>query len=516
MNRNKHYVTEAIRAIYMTNGMATIDESYSGFDILRPFTFNEYRILKNRLGNKVGLLKESTVSKISEQEEYNIYVNKVKFLQKYKRVRLNESIKYKNVFLSNKKRKLSLRDIKEYRNSLDSDELFESEVKVKNPETGRNILAKSAISSGPDHPAYKTAKKALAKTGGDDKEKNSEEGDNHGHDDSSAKEIVATAVADGLAKAFAGGTAATMSKVVKKAGKKFKKGLKNYKEASKKEGGLKKKIKKDIGGAVEKVKGMPDKVKDKVKKLDPKKAADVIVSLKSKEGRQAMGNMIKEGGKQVLNGAKKVKDAMVHEAKHIADGYKEAGQAIKQIAKDPKSIKNPDVQKKLAKGFESAVHTGVWAMSIAASTTGVGALDVAGKVASISLQDAGVVDALLQAHVIHGLQSKGYILSEISQKSNFRYLVEQEIDDFVKNSDNLDEVVLAEIGNIMTKKENLEEQIPQDKYEEVIDKHIESMNTYEKEVELLKKKGINLKGNKTKSNEIISPKRFKEYFGNKR
>lgn len=430
------YLKEVIKTIYNSNGKLTINENVDGYKSLRPFTRTEYKIFKEVIGKDFIGMKPVTnmINEVNESLEYEIYkraVNEYTGMQLTSDI-IKECKTYeKNIITEQrvKNHELALiveiaeSHVKKKQSFKNKSVIAEDDVKVKNPETGREILAKSAISAGPSHPAYKSAKTALGgkedSNGGKEQPKsdNGKEGGDDHHDDVSAGVKMAGAALDVAMKLGGSSMAGVLgTKVV--AG--VTEVAKRYKGA-------------EGDKAIDKVKNMGKEAKEQVKQWkDDKKAAFAASITDETTGeRKSMGNILKSKAKGLLKGAK---NAIVHEVEHIGHGLKEGGEFLKKAVTDPKNITKED-WKKAASGIEAAAHVGIVAVAIGgAVASGGGTIAamgaVGGKAAKIAVRD-GALSALLTAHMYTDMQRLGLMNDKIINENDGRLLqilCEKEVD----------------------------------------------------------------------------------------
>lgn len=463
------YITEVIRTIYNTNGKLTIQENKKGYKTLRPFNKVEYNIYKKYIKNSnIGMKPVTNLkNEVKGDYEYQIYLNEFK---KYDGMVLNNKIiqECKNPKMNlinehtlkryDKKRLLEL--LKEVKG------INESDVKVKNPETGKEILATSALSAGPSHPAYKAAKAALAGSGDSSGEQSSKQDDSSPHKDSGehgdsqgghgghgpAKSPGQRLAAIGVDLAMKITHIDKIHQVAGVFGEKIVSGAKNL--ADKYKGAEGEKV-------IDKLKNVSKEVKGDIKKWsDDKKAAFASSMVDEATGqRKSMGKMLT--GK--LKGfVEKAKDGIVAEAKHIGHGLKEGGEFLKKAVTDPKNLTTEDWNKAVS-GIESVAHVGIIVAAVAMAHGGlVGQMTAIGAKAGGIAAREGALTALMTSHVYTDLQRKGLLKNKIVNEHNGRLLniiVEKEVN-------KIDDDTFLTIGNQLigdslqsddTKPQNLDE-----------------------------------------------------------
>lgn len=410
-----------IKALKQTGGTMLIENRQ-----LRPFTENEYFIFSTELGMGLNTsrLTESSKKQIAGNE-YNLYLESVAKFTGRKVTPQNIKLIKEAVKISDYKVTISL--LMEENPILDK--------KIKNPETGRTIKVKSALS--PDHPAYDKAKAIVQKAGGDVEDEHGH--DDHGHHDDglSAKEKALLGAADVALKkipvvnVIAGQSEAIYKKMkdnpfdeVKKAkgfinkakafGKASKQTISNWKESAQQEF----------------ANSMTDEATGERKSL-----AKVI------------GTKAKAAGKAIVNGLKE-------EAKHIAHELGEGVSGIKDIIKDPKSIKDPAVQKKLATGLKGLATTAVVGMAAASGPAGM-----ALKAASLAINPGDGVRAMLTASVYISANGRGYLSELTENRHKIMRLIESKVD-------KLDESFMVEVYGKFGSKELNEVESPTNDYSE--------------------------------------------------
>lgn len=418
-------ITEHLITLHKTNGLMLSENK-----ILRPMTRDEYDVYKSEVkgfGLKVKHLTENSkrTLKAKPKLEYQLYLEAV---NKFSGKRINPSI------LTEIKRSSIISEYKITSREL----LFEEDImdkKIKNPETGREVKVATAYGDK-DHPAHDQAAAMVGKHGGEDDDHH---GDDHGHHDDglSAAEKAALGIMDVALKnipqlSFIAGQSEAIYK-----------GMKDVYQSTKEVDGVINKSKAFGKGALGKLTGWAK---------NAKKEFVNSISADNAGQRRKLGEAL---ATKTMAVAKGIVKGLVNEVKHVAHELGEGMEGIKDVLKDPKSLKDPATRKKLASGLKGACTVGVVALAV--SSGGVG---IAMKATSLAINPGDVMKALLTASVYNDLQRAGklHVISESNEHSLNR-IVEGKIDD-------LDETFILKIMSHAGGKELKEAKDPMNEYSE--------------------------------------------------
>lgn len=388
-------ILDNLRGLSNTNGMMLFENNK-----YRAFTEVEYSIFKEycNLGlNTDNILMESS-KQIVQKNEYLIYKEAIsKFEGKVITESTNNRIK-------------KLNKINEYRLNFLSLLTEEPDIyskKIKNPETGRTVQVKTALSDK-EHPAHDKAKSMIDKHGEDshdDHGDHGDHGDHHDHHDDglSAKEKVLLGAADVVLKKLpiVNVVAGQSQKIYTS----MKKVVANAEQAE---------------GVVNKSKAIGKSAAKMFKSWGNKAKEDFVNSMTDANTgqRKKLGAVLKDKavgvGKGIINGLKE-------EGKHILHELKDGKDAIKEVVKNPSVVKDPEWRKKAANGVKGLCTSAVIGMAIASGPVGM-----AMKATNLAINPGDVVRALLVAHLYRDLGGKTFI-NEVSDRKLYT-LIEAKAD----------------------------------------------------------------------------------------
>lgn len=420
-------ITEHLITLHKTNGLMLSENK-----ILRPMTRDEYDVYKSEVkgfGLKVKHLTENSkrTLKAKPKLEYQLYLEAV---NKFSGKRINPSI------LTEIKRSSIISEYKITSREL----LFEEDImdkKIKNPETGREVKVATAYGDK-DHPAHDQAAAMVQKHGGEDDDHH---GDDHGHHDDglSAKEKAVLGGIDLAVKAL------HVPGLDKLAGQSeaIYKGMKEAYQSTK-----------EVDGAINKSKAFGKAAMGKIGNWAKNAKKDFVNSISSDNAgeRRKLGEVL---ASKTMGVAKGLVKGIKEEVKHIAHELGEGMDGIKDVLKDPKSLKDPATQKKLATGLKGACTVGVVGLAMASGPAGM-----AMKAVSLAVNPGDVMKSLLTASVYSDLQRAGklHVISEANEHRLNR-IVEGKIDD-------LDETFIMKIISHSGGKELTESKDPMKEYSE--------------------------------------------------
>jgi len=311
--------------------------------------------------------------------------------------------------------------------------LIESDdIKVKNPESGKEISAKSAISGGPDHPAYKAAKAALAKDDSHSKDDSHKKDDSHSKDDSHGdhgdhgdhgshgpknlgrKTQVAIALVGVAAKALHVPGVDKLTAF--------------YEKAADEISGIAKELK-DVDGIINKSKSFGSIAGKKLLSWGKEKKEQFVASMTDEASgqRKSIGSMLKEKGGAAVSA---ISTGLVKEVEHLSHQLKGGVDVAKKVMKGGK-LDDSD-KDKIVDCIKGLATTVVIGLAIASGPMGMIA-----KAASIAMDPGEVLKQIMTADVYSDLQRKGLInvIKEHKNKAQIIRFLEGEVEGEVDSLD---------------------------------------------------------------------------------